>query len=160
MKKTLVFAAFLTASLMAHAESMTMHLSSDLATTGMMLPAGDYTISPVSGNSSVLLVKGSGLHAFVFGRVIAMDYVIEWQKRGLPHMHIMIWLAPSDKLRTTTDYDTLVSAEIPPEGGSPQNQRLRALVIAHMLHGPCAVNGQMRDAGALGTHNDQNLFCM
>jgi len=71
MKKTLVFAAFLTASLLAHAESMTMHLSADLATTGTMLPAGDYTISPVSGNSSVLLVKGSGLHAFVFGRVIA-----------------------------------------------------------------------------------------
>ena len=71
MKKTLVFAALLTASLTAHAETLSVHLPYDFATTGTLLPAGDYSITPVAGSTGLLLVRGSGLHAFVFGRVVA-----------------------------------------------------------------------------------------
>jgi hypothetical protein len=63
-----------------------------------------------------------------------MPYVIEFQKRGLPHSHILIWLADEDKPRTTTDFDTIVCAEIP----NPEiNPILFGIVTKHMIHGPC-----------------------
>jgi hypothetical protein len=37
-------------------------------------------------------------------------YSIEWQKRGLPHAHILIWLI--DKI-TPDKIDEVISAEIP-----------------------------------------------
>ncbi len=70
MKKTLVFAAFLAVSAMAHAENLRVHLSSDFATTGTLLPAGDYTVSRASGTSGIMLMQGNGLKAFVFGRLV------------------------------------------------------------------------------------------
>jgi hypothetical protein len=46
-------------------------------------------------------------------RPVGNVHVIEFQKRGLPHAHLLIILANEDKLRTTRDYDDVVSAEIP-----------------------------------------------
>ena len=37
-------------------------------------------------------------------------HVVEFQKRGLPHAHM---LAEQEKLRTTEDYDSIIAAEIP-----------------------------------------------
>jgi hypothetical protein len=34
------------------------------------------------------------------GRVVAHVHTIEFQKRGLPHIHLIIFFAPEDKLRT------------------------------------------------------------
>lgn len=48
----------------------------------------------------------------IFGKVKAFVYVIEYQKRGLPHAHILITFAPADKLKNE-DIDNIVSAEIP-----------------------------------------------
>ncbi|KAF8801157.1 hypothetical protein BYT27DRAFT_7047348, partial [Phlegmacium glaucopus] len=33
-----------------------------------------------------------------FGKVLAMVYTIEFQKRGLPHMHLLLFLHPDDKI--------------------------------------------------------------
>jgi hypothetical protein len=49
----------------------------------------------------------------VFGRVIGGIHVIEFQKRGLPHAHILLILHPEDKPRTVHDYDRMVWAQIP-----------------------------------------------
>ena len=49
----------------------------------------------------------------VLGKVISHIHVIEFQKRGLPHAHLLIILREEDKPRTTDDFDTIVSAEIP-----------------------------------------------
>ena len=49
----------------------------------------------------------------ILGKVIAKIYVIEFQKRGLPHAHILLWFASSDKPRTPDDIDRWISAEIP-----------------------------------------------
>ncbi|PKK65715.1 hypothetical protein RhiirC2_643291, partial [Rhizophagus irregularis] len=54
-----------------------------------------------------LFIKG------VLGKVIAHVHVIEFQKRGLPHAHILMILAPEDKPRISDDFDELVCAEIP-----------------------------------------------
>src|ERR1043165_9077961 len=68
------------------------------------------------------------------GKVIAYIYVIEFQKRGLPHAHILLILAPEDKLRSTDDYDSIVSAEIP----DPITHPLAYETISTMMmHGPC-----------------------
>ena len=70
----------------------------------------------------------------VLGRVTAYVYTIEFQKRGLPHAHMVLFLADADKPRTTEDVDRLVSAEIP----DPQLQpEFHNTVKRHMIHGPC-----------------------
>lgn len=49
----------------------------------------------------------------VLGRVVAHIQVIEFQKRGLPHMHLLIILADEDKFRDPESIDLAVSAELP-----------------------------------------------
>lgn len=67
----------------------------------------------------------------VFGNVIAYNYTVEFQKRGLPHIHLLLIL--EDKIRVE-DYDKVVSAEIPDR---EQNPQLYDSVASHMMHGPC-----------------------
>ena len=63
-------------------------------------------------------------------------YVIEFQKRGLPHAHILVILEEYYKLNTTDDYDQVISAEIPDTEVFPE---LYANVARTMSHGPCGV---------------------
>jgi PIF1-like helicase/Helitron helicase-like domain at N-terminus len=70
----------------------------------------------------------------VFGKVIAHMHTIEFQKRGLPHVHILLILDTSDKTQTSEDVDTIVSTEIPDQTKHPE---LYETVINTMLHGPC-----------------------
>ena len=51
----------------------------------------------------------------IFGKCVAHVYVIEFQKRGLPHAHILIWLSHSCKIKTADDVDSIISAELPPD---------------------------------------------
>ncbi|XP_037432863.1 uncharacterized protein LOC119299826 [Triticum dicoccoides] len=70
------------------------------------------------------------------GEVAAYVHVTEFQKRGLPHEHILLIMKAGSKLKTPDDYDRVISAEIPDKDKYPV---LHALVIKHMLHGPCGV---------------------
>ena len=70
----------------------------------------------------------------VFGIPAAHLHVIEFQKRGLPHAHILIILHDEDKMRTPEDIDRVVTAEIPDIASMP---RLHDAVIRHMIHGRC-----------------------
>ncbi|XP_054266833.1 uncharacterized protein LOC128989005 [Macrosteles quadrilineatus] len=73
-----------------------------------------------------LLTKGK-----VFGDCQCFMYSIEWQKRGLPHVHVLLWL--KEKLRLN-QMDDIISAEIPdPE----TDKKLYDAVLKHMIHGPC-----------------------
>ena len=62
-----------------------------------------------------------------------MVHVIEFQKRGLPHTHILLTLKEESKLRTE-DYDKVVHAELPDPMLQPS---LFAKVVSHNIHGPC-----------------------
>ncbi|GFW47946.1 hypothetical protein TNCV_2401331 [Trichonephila clavipes] len=66
----------------------------------------------------------------VFGGVKCHMYSIEWQKRGVPHVHILIWL--KQKL-LPNQINNIISTEIPdPE----EDKNLFDTVIKNMIHGP------------------------
>jgi ATP-dependent DNA helicase PIF1 len=67
----------------------------------------------------------------IFGSVKCYMYTIEWQKRGLPHAHVLIWL--KEKLRANK-VDDIISAELPNPVTDP---RLFEIVRTQMIHGPC-----------------------
>ncbi|KAL4436594.1 hypothetical protein ABPG75_003733 [Micractinium tetrahymenae] len=53
----------------------------------------------------------------ILGKTIAKIFVVEFQKRGLPHAHILIILAGKDKLRTPEDIDRVPPKHRGMEGG-------------------------------------------
>lgn len=61
-------------------------------------------------------------------------HVIEFQKRGLPHAHMLVWLHPNDKPKSPAQIDKLVSAEIPDKDTDPECYEA---VKNYMIHGPC-----------------------
>eukprot|EP00798_Chlamydomonas_sp_ICE-L_P027610 gene27610-7247_t len=80
----------------------------------------------------------------VLGRVIGHIHVVEFQKRGLPHAHILLILAVEDKLRCCTDYDQVITTHLPDPNVEPE---LHKIIATNMLHVPC------------GTANPSNM-CM
>ena len=79
-------------------------------------------------------LKNDVIKKGVLGTVIAYVYVIEFQKRGLPHVHMLLMLRDDDKLNNPDDYDHIVRAEIPNQNEEPD---LYNAVLRHMIHGPC-----------------------
>ncbi|XP_051168410.1 uncharacterized protein LOC127286139 [Leptopilina boulardi] len=68
----------------------------------------------------------------IFGPIIAFVYVIEFQKRGLPHVHIIIFLRTP--IRDAETLDKMICAEIPDETKNPE---LFNIVKQFQVHGPC-----------------------
>ncbi|UYV70161.1 hypothetical protein LAZ67_7002036 [Cordylochernes scorpioides] len=73
-----------------------------------------------------LITKGD-----VFGKPQCWCYTIEWQKRGLPHAHILLWL--KEKIRPN-QIDSIICAEIPNE---EVDASLFRTVTKNMIPGPC-----------------------
>jgi len=66
------------------------------------------------------------------GAWAAHIYTIEFQKRGLPHAHIIVFLKPEAKLHTSEQIDSLMSSEFPKD-----NPDLLPLIKKYMVHRPC-----------------------
>ena len=65
------------------------------------------------------------LRGEIFGKVDAYLWTIEFQKRGLPHLHLLIILSNHNKLITADFVDSLISAEIPPDPEECEDQKER-----------------------------------
>ena len=83
----------------------------------------------------------------LFGKTVAHMNVIEFQKRGLPHCHILIILADHDRDMSPEFVDSIVTAELPPSPDDTddptekeQRQRLQDIVMNSMVHGPCGAS--------------------
>ena len=74
-----------------------------------------------------------------FFKVKAGVHPIEFQKRGLPHVHLLIFfILPAGTVVTPTFVNNMISAELLP-AGTP----LRHIVETCLIHGPCgALNSQ------------------
>ncbi|XP_051791527.1 uncharacterized protein LOC127530010, partial [Erpetoichthys calabaricus] len=67
----------------------------------------------------------------IFGCTNCYMYTIEWQKQGIPHAHILLWL--KDRIKPAL-IDEVIRAEIP----DPQTDHaLHKIVKSTMIHGPC-----------------------
>ncbi|XP_074341884.1 uncharacterized protein LOC141679280 [Apium graveolens] len=69
-----------------------------------------------------------------FGTCLGVMYVVEFQKHGLPHVHMLIWLDSASKLNLQANVDKFVSAEILNPETDPVGY---AVVNAFMVNGPC-----------------------
>ncbi|EMR68302.1 putative atp-dependent dna helicase pif1 protein [Eutypa lata UCREL1] len=76
-----------------------------------------------------------------FGHCVAVVWTIEYQKRGLPHMHCLVFLNPKDRdrLLDPANIDRVIRAEIPGPDIDPDG-RLRKVVESTMIHRPCGEN--------------------
>ena len=59
-------------------------------------------------------------------------YSIKWQKRGLPHCHLL-WLIAQHRI-TPDKIDNILCAEIP---NPTVDLELHQIVMSNMVHGPC-----------------------
>ncbi|XP_074300391.1 uncharacterized protein LOC141631649 [Silene latifolia] len=84
--------------------------------------------------AKLIEVKKEIVEKKLFGNVAGYVYVVEFQKRGLPHAHFLIILDGHSKIRSPDQYDAFVSAEIP---NVLENPHLHSAVLKHMMHGPC-----------------------
>ena len=88
----------------------------------------------------------------VLGQAVAYIYTVEFQKRGLPHVHLLVFLARHDKLRNPADVDSVISSVWP----DPQTQPLLFETIRRcMIHGPCGDanrNAPCMDNGSCTKH--------
>jgi hypothetical protein len=80
----------------------------------------------------------------VLGRVAAYAWSVEFQQRGLPHLHLVLIMEPADKPHSPEIVDRVVSAQLPDAELDPDYFKA---VSGHMMHGPC------------GVHNP-NHYCM
>ncbi|XP_057763584.1 uncharacterized protein LOC130984698 [Arachis stenosperma] len=71
-----------------------------------------------------------------FGPLNAGMYTIEFQKRGLPHAHMLLWLNGESNLQSVEIVDEFICAELP----NPQKfPSLYNVVSKYMIHGPCGL---------------------
>ena len=80
-----------------------------------------------------------------FGTQVVCVHVIEFQKRGLPHAHIVVVLKEADRPRQGVDIDKMSSAELPPMPSDDDHsveactqRKVRELVLEHMVHNDCS----------------------
>ncbi|OWZ16928.1 Helitron helicase [Phytophthora megakarya] len=72
----------------------------------------------------------------IFGNVWPLTYVIEFQKRGLPHAYMTVKLTEEPSPKRPENYDKFVCAELPDPNLHPQ---LYETISKNMMHGPCGL---------------------
>jgi hypothetical protein len=73
----------------------------------------------------------------IFGHAVARVWTIEYQKRGMPHMHLLLWVKERQLYLQPEIIDEVISAEIPSEdwNNDPELARIVKQVIIHSPYG-------------------------
>ncbi|KAH9096265.1 hypothetical protein Ae201684P_009499 [Aphanomyces euteiches] len=85
-----------------------------------------------------MLTKG------ILGRQGAHVRSVEFQKRGLPHAHILVIFSGDDKIKTTADIDSIISAEIPDKENNPRLHKIVTTCMIHKCSDRCLENGKCK----------------
>ncbi|XP_021986250.1 uncharacterized protein LOC110882569 [Helianthus annuus] len=92
------------------------------------------------------LIKDFKKHKF-FGDIqaahcskISVMYTVEFQKRGLPHAHICLFLGAESKFPNASDIDRVITSEIPDKERDPE---LYEFAKQFMIHGPCGTDNPL-----------------
>ena len=72
----------------------------------------------------------------IFGRFRGNVYTIEYQKRGLPHMHLLIFLNSADEFLEASHIDEVICAKLLTVETNPTGELTRIMTLV-MLHGLC-----------------------
>ena len=88
------------------------------------------------------LIKDIYEHGII-GCTVAQVWTNEFQKKGLPHMHMVIFLHPDHKLCTPEDVDSLLLQSFQMKNEGPE---LFELVKTLMVHTPCGPKHHNADA--------------
>jgi len=69
----------------------------------------------------------------VFGPWLGWVWTIEYQKRGLPHLHLLVFLKTDQTFLTGGNIDRFISAEIP-TGTDAMSQELRGIIQSTIVY--------------------------
>ncbi|XP_019178833.1 PREDICTED: uncharacterized protein LOC109173966 [Ipomoea nil] len=110
--------------------------------------------SSFTGGSRLFKMKLDSLIAYcrkkkLFGSVAGVIYTIEFQKRGLQHAHILLFLEKRNEVREVGALDKIISAEIPDENTDVEYYKD---VEEFMMHGSCG-KARRRENGRAITKN-------
>ena len=95
----------------------------------------------------------------VFGKVIGQIYVIEFQKRGLPHLHQLLMLHENDKPTTIEQIDRIVSAEIPDPEKYPELYETVKMCMIHTCSDKCISKEDPKcSKGFPKSYSDSTIF--
>ena len=78
----------------------------------------------------------------IFGQAVARVHVIEFQKRGLPHAHLLIFLRQEDKIQTPDQVDSAVWARWPDPQTQPALFETVKRCMIHTCSDRCLENGK------------------
>lgn len=73
MNKWIIGGTLLAASLMANAETFSVHLAKPVTAGSVKLAPGDYKLATMKGNSSIFLLEGKEVRMFVFGSIVQVS---------------------------------------------------------------------------------------
>ncbi|GJX10929.1 DNA helicase [Tanacetum coccineum] len=88
------------------------------------------------------------------GDITAVLYTIEFQKRGLPHCHSLLWVTEASKINKDSDVDIYISAELPDPTQDAEGYRV---ISELMIHGPCGYANTNAPCLKDGTSCDRNF---
>ncbi|XP_019171191.1 PREDICTED: uncharacterized protein LOC109166756 [Ipomoea nil] len=94
----------------------------------------------------------------LFGSVAGVIYTIEFQKRGLPHAHILLFLDKRNEVSQLGALDKIISAEIPDQNMDVEYYKA---VEEFMMHGPCGkarLNSPCMVKGRCSKHFPKNFL--
>uniref|UniRef100_A0A914QDD0 ATP-dependent DNA helicase n=1 Tax=Panagrolaimus davidi TaxID=227884 RepID=A0A914QDD0_9BILA len=102
----------------------------------------------------------------VFGKVKAFKLALEHQKRGMPHLHILLTMTKEYKLTTPAAVDDILCSEIPPLPADNDPYFLAKMryynqVLKLMMHDPsrCAAQCGMKPSGKLCNKDFPKPYC-